>query len=196
MGLVDAGEIRKIRRFGRFAQASCFVMFAMLAVMGPVTAVLAMIENDWALTATRGLGRYFTVGTPAPLSLAVWGVLDGALIFAIACIGVGYLYSLFASLGRGAIYTPDNVRRIRRIGQVMFALGTAQIVLPLLTVALMKIGAFPKPAAWAVDLDFGPDTPLLLVAGAVILLVSWIMEAGRRASDDAESMRREAELVV
>lgn len=193
---LDAAEVRNIRRFGRFAQASCLVMFAVLAVMGPVAAVFAMIENGWALTATRGLGRYFTVGAPAPLSLAVWSVVDGALIFAIACVGVGYLYSLFGALGRGAIYTPDNVRRIRRIGQLTLALAAAQIVLPALTVALMKIGVFPKPTAWAVDLDFGPDLLLLLLAGVLVLLVSWIMEVGRRVSDAAENMRREAELVV
>jgi hypothetical protein len=189
----DPAEIGKIRRFGRLAQAGCVVLFVMIAVMGPITMYFAEIDSAGV---ANGVGRYFTVGAPAPLSLVVWSFVDAALLLGLACVAAAYLYSLFGALGRGSIYTPDNVRRIRRIGQIAFAIGAVQIVLPLLTVALIKVGAIPKPAAWAVDLDFGPDSLLLLIAGGLVLLVSWIMEVGRRTTEDAERLRRDAELVV
>jgi hypothetical protein len=189
-------EVGKIRKFGRYAQASCLVLLIILAVAGPATAVLAVSAANWSLTEAMGLGRYFAVGEPEPLSLAVWSLLDATLMFALCCLAVSYLYSLFGALGRGAIHTPDNVRRIRRVGQIVFALGVWQIVLPVLTVTLIKVGAFPEPASWAVDLDFGPDSLVLIVTGSLVLLVSWIMEVGRRASEAAEQMRRDAELVV
>ena len=194
--LATTAEIGKIRRFGRYAQASCVVLFVILAVAGPATVVFAVFEAGWSVTEATGVGRYFTVGEPAPLSLAVWSILDATVMFALCGIAVGYLYSLFGALGRGAIHTPDNVRRIRRIGQLVFALGAMQIALPVLTVVLIEVGIIPEPAAWAVDLDFGPDAVLLLVAGSLVLLVSWIIEVGRRTSEDAEQMRREAELIV
>ena len=196
MALESSAQIGKIRTFGRYAQATCAVAFIVLAVAGPVTVVLALSASDWSLTEARGLGRYFTVGEPEPVSLAVWSILDAALMFAICCAAVGYLYSLFGALGRGAIYTLDNVRRIRRIGQLAVALGALQIFVPVVTIVLIKVGLFPEPAAWAVDADYGPDTLLLLVAGSLVLLVSWIMEVGRRSAEDAELLRREAELVV
>ena len=188
-------EVSKIRKFGRYAQASCVVAFAMLGAMGPVTALVAAFESGGSLPAMK-LGRYFAIGEPIPLSLAVWSLLDVTLLFSLCCLAVGYLYALFGALGRGAIHTPDNVRRIRRVGQLAFAGGAFQIVLPVLTLALIALGIMPEPAAWAVDTDFGPDSLVLMIAGGLILLVSWIMEVGRRASEDAEQMRHEAELVV
>jgi len=191
-----AAEIGKIRKFGRYAQPTCAVLFVILAVSGPATLVFALSEAGWSVTEARGVGRYFAIGEPEPLSLAAWSLLDATLMFALVCVAVGYLYSLFGALGRGVIHTADNVRRIRRIGQLVFALGAMQIVLPVLTVVLIEAGMLPEPAAWAVDADFGPDALLLLVAGGLVLLISWIMEVGRLASEDAEQMRREAELVV
>jgi hypothetical protein len=188
-------EIGKIQKFGRFAQAGCVALFVILAVSGPVTVLVSASESGWSITKLK-LGRYFAIGEPPPMALVMWSVFDVAVMFTLCCVAVGYLYFLFGALGRGSIYTPDNVRRIRRIGQLVFALGALQFTFPVFTLALMAIEVMPKPAAWAVDADFGPDALVLLVAGGLILLVSWIMEVGRRASEDAEQMRRDAELVV
>jgi len=58
------------------------------------------------------------------------------------------------------------------------------------------MGVIPATAVSFVDFGIRPDSFTLMIAAGLILLVSWIMEIGRRTSEDAEQLRRESELVV
>jgi hypothetical protein len=51
------------------------------------------------------------------------------------------------------------------------------------------------PAAKGVSMFFGQSFAGV-ITGSLILLASWIMDVGREISDDAEAMRREADLVI
>ena len=89
-----------------------------------------------------------------------------------------------------------NVRRIRRLGELALAFGALQIVLPIVSLALLNAGIFPASAVSFVPIAINPESLTLLLAGGLIMLASWIMDVGRRTSEDAEQLRRESELVV
>ena len=61
---------------------------------------------------------------------------------------------------------------------------------------MLNAGIFPASAVSLIPIAINPESLTLLLAGGLIVLVSWIMEIGRRTSEDAEQLRREAELVV
>ena len=191
-----AAEVIKIQRFGRYAQAGCLAVFAMLAVMGPATWVY-VLSGPGTLDLAVDLGPYdLRADAAAPLSLKIWAMVYELAFFAIAILVVGYLYALFGALARGEIYTLTNVRRIRRIGELILGVGVLQIVLPMTSLMLLNTGVFPETAVSWVSIDIRPDSFSLMIAAGLVLLVSWIMEIGRRTRETAEELRREAELVV
>ena len=178
MQLDTSAEVRKIQRVGRYAQACSGLLFVILAVSGPVTIMLTPPMPAWT--------RFATVYTG----------MSAVVAFAIGFTAIGYLYALFGALSKGEIYTLANVRRIRRLGELTLAFGALQIALPIVSLALLNAGIFPSSAVSVIPIAINPESLTLLLTGGLIMLASWIMEIGRRTSEDAEHLRREAELVV
>jgi hypothetical protein len=172
----------KVQRYGRYAQACCLVLFVVLAMMGPATVLVALFV----------VPPGFYVSWPSVGLTAVARVLA----FALVAVVVAYLYALFRDLGRGAIYTAANVRRTQRVGAILMALGTLEVLLPLLSALLLRSGVMPPEAVSYLSLELSPQSLMLVLAGSLIVLVSWILEVGRRATEDAERLRSEAELTV
>lgn len=175
-------EMAKVQRYGRYAQACCLVLFIWLAISGPVTVLVALF----------GVGIDFYVSWPSTGVTAVVRVVT----FALVAVAVAYLYALFGDLGRGAVYTAPNVQRTRRVGAILIALGVLGVLSAVLSALLIRIGAVPPEAVSYLPLELSPQWLLFMLAGSLIRLVSWIFEIGRRASEDAERLRSEAELVV
>jgi hypothetical protein len=175
-------EMAKVQRYSRYAQACCLVLFVVLVMAGPVTVLVAFFM----------VGVDFYVSWPSVGLMAVGRVLT----FALAAVAIGYLYALFGDLGRGQIYTVANVRRIGRVGAVLIAFGVLEIVFPLLSALLLRTGIVPPQAAPYLSLDLPPQSLLLLLAGSLVMLSSWILEVGRRTADEAAHLRSEAELTV
>jgi len=196
LATATAAEVGKIQKFGRYAQAFCVVAFAMLAIMGPATIVYVLLTPGWE-GFTVHLGPYDMRGDIVPpFGLQVWALICSAVLFPLAIVALCFLHALFGALGRGEIYTLPNVRRIRRVGELVLALAVLQIVLPMTSLLLLNMGVIPATAVSFVDFGIRPDSFTLMIAAGLILLVSWIMEIGRRTSEDAEQLRRESELVV
>jgi len=182
MELAPPKEMAKVQRYSRYAQACCLVLFIVLAISGPVTVLVALF----------GVGIDFYVSWP---SIGVTAVVR-VLAFALVAVAVAYLYALFGDLGRGAIYTASNVRRTGRVGAILIALGALEVLLPLLSALLLRTGIAPPAAVSYLPLELSPQSLMFILAGSLIVFVSWIFEIGRRASEDAERLRSEAELTV
>jgi hypothetical protein len=175
-------EMAKVQRYGRYAQACCLVLFVFLAMAGPVTVLVALFVVD----------RDFLLAWPSIGLMAIGRVLT----FALAAVAIAYLYALFGDLGRGQIYTIPNVRRIGRVGAILIAFGVLEILFPLISAALLSTGIVPPEASSYLSLDLPPQALLLLLAGSLVMLCSWILEVGRRTTEDAARLRSEAELTV
>jgi hypothetical protein len=188
-------EVIKVQQFGRAAKAFCVLVFVMLGVTGAALLSFVLFGRGWS--GLLHLGPYAVRGdTIMPLGLQIWALVYTLLAFTTVVIAGGYLHALFGALARGEIYTMVNVRRIRRVGQLVLAMGVLQIVLPVVSTVLLNAGVVPESAITRVSFGAGPDSLTLMIAAGLILLVSWIMEVGRRTSEETERMRREAELVV
>lgn len=182
MELDPPKEMAKVQRYGRYAQACCLVLFIVLAMAGPVSVLVALF----------GVGLDFYVSWP---SIGVTALVR-VFAFALVAVAVAYLYALFGDLGRGAIYTAPNVRRTGRVGAILIALGALEVLLPLLSALLLRTGIVPPEAVSYLPLALSPQSLMFILAGSLIVCVSWIFEIGRRASEDAERLRGEAELTV
>jgi hypothetical protein len=190
-------KIRKVRSFGRNARYICAVLIALTLIMIGILLFVVLRSKALGGPSTRGDTVAMILTSPlTPLLLKMW-----ALVSVVAGMGVWVaallqLYRLFGSLAAGAIYTFENVRRVRNVGLLGLSLAVLSVVFPT-TIAIAN--TFVN-APVAIDPDrlfpgFGELFTSFATAG-LVLLVSWIMDVGLYEKQHADALRRDADLVI
>lgn len=181
-------RIRKVSTFGRYARVVCSALFA-FGLIGSLGMLIA-----------GALG----VNTPTPISditltpqQKMWVLPLEALAMGLSLGVVFQLYRLFGNLATGAIYTSENVRRVRSVGFLWLSSGLLGVMLPvawtsLITAGLIEPSDPPKLAGW---LSVWESLNSVIAAG-LILLVSWVMEIGLHEKEHAAALQRDADLVI
>jgi hypothetical protein len=187
-------RIRSVQRFAKNARQVCtlaaaFVGIVMFAFWGVILAA-PRVATDFTL----GLGFYDVM--PAHLTTMpgkVWAMIVVTAVLGLMMWTLVHLYRLFRHLEAGSIYTDQNVYHLRYVGWLLMALAVLKLLVPFVSLALTEIG-FMNSAAFS---EGGNGSSLSdFVTASLVLLASWIMDVGRQVSDDADAMRREADLVI
>jgi hypothetical protein len=127
--------------------------------------------------------------------LKLWATLLMSVMAGVMLAGVYQLYRLFGNLAAGAIYTAENVRRVRSVGLLTLLWAVLGVLIPAAWTALFAFGfvdALPGNAeefSWSLALN-----PFF--TAALILLISWIMDVGLYEKDHADELKRDADLVI
>jgi hypothetical protein len=187
-------ESRKIQSFSRFARAACVCVMIFMG-LGFALLVLGLVFGFDGVKVGFGVYRVATSHLDTPF-LRAWSVIFVGVIFALVFRWLFCLWALFDNLAAGGIYTKENVRRIRQIGLLMLIMPVVSGVMVLLSLLILKVGLISEAAVIHESLTFTAGTAISLLAPALILLASWIMEVGRRTQEEANELRRDAELVV
>ena len=197
-------KIRNVRKFGRYARAIAAVSAA-LVLLFMVFIWGAILAGPWAPGGGPkiGIGAYIVTGDHllgAPVK--AWSLIVVTVMLGITAWILFQLHLLFSELAVGSIYAKPTVWHLRQVGLWSMAAAVIQLILPPLSFALAEIGYLDRALLTAVDserrgnaLSFGPVFGGFITA-SMILLASWIMDVGRETAEDAEAMRREADLVI
>jgi hypothetical protein len=190
-------RIRSVQRFGKNARQFCklagaFVGIVLFASWGVILAAPRVSANF-----KLGLGFYDVM--PAQLTttpIKVWALIVVTAVLGLMIWMLLHLYRLFRHLEEGSIYTVQNVYHLRQVGWLLMALAVLKLLVPFVSLALAEISLMNSAFTVAfsdgdVGLTFGD-----FITASLVLLASWIMDVGRQVSDDADAMRREADLVI
>jgi hypothetical protein len=189
-------KIRKVRAFGRNARSVCAVLFG-LGLVGSVVVLFLVVRSHAPAPDSGDGGAYNILTSPlTPLQLKVWWLLNLGVVIGVWLAALHQLYRLFGNLAGGAIYTPENVRRVRHVSLLWLLLAVLNIVLPAMLIVVNGFVDVPVP----IDLDrvfpsFGKLLNSFAAAG-LVLLVSWIMDVGLYEKEHADALRRDADLVI
>ncbi len=186
-------KVRKVRTFGRVARTLCAALFGM-SLVGSVGMLLVVLFGPLPGAHTYidfvGYGRVSAAQLTTPL-FKLWAILVMGIGTGVALAGLYQLYRLFGNLAAGAIYTPENVRRVRYVGFLWLLLSVLGVVIPVATAALGYFDTLTiqhgLPVSQVISSFF---------AAGLILLVSWIMDVGLYAKDHADELQRDADLVI
>ncbi len=174
-------KIRNVRTFSRFARVVCSALFG-FGVVGSVFGVLMAL---------------FGPAIPTP-EHKVWVVLVVGMLLGAWLTALYQLYRLFSSLAAGAIYTSDNVRRLRYVGLLSLLSAVLGYAIPVVSAALFSVGfidpSFPFKSMFAIPSP--SETFSTLISAGLILLASWIMDVGLYEKDHADALQRDADLVI
>lgn len=204
-------EIRKVRNFGRSARVVCAVIFGfgLVAVVG--TLIFGMLSafgviGPFSSGPQGGIGvaglepvttGQFTAAELNTNELRMWALLVQGVVAGVGLAAVYQLYRLFGNLAAGAIYTSENVRRLRHVGVLWVLLALLGIVIPLVAAMLVRLGFFLPSIPGNIELQISASESLSSFVGAgLILLVSKIMDVGLYEKEHADVLKRDADLVI
>jgi hypothetical protein len=184
-------EVLKVQKFSRYARVICLALMALIGI-GTILLIVAGARD-----AQVNMGPYAVPNDQLGPVPQTYVLVCFALVLAIVLKALFHLYSLFDNFARGGIYTAANVRHIRQIGLLVLAWAVLEILMPVGSMLLLQLGLVDKAfVTMKTQLLFGSSNIPSFVSGGLILLASWIMEVGRKTHDEADHMRREAELIV
>jgi len=191
-------KIRKVRTFGRAARTLSAALFA-FGLVGTVGVLLSIVFGP-VFGSGSGLGLPgFENVTTAQLTtpaLKAWAFVGVSLMTGFSLAAVHQLYRLFGNLAAAAIYTPENVRRVRYVGLLTLLSAVAGIVIPVGTAALVASGFLDASVPFSSEFVFTAQSLSTLISAGLILLASWIMDVGLYEKDHADELRRDADLVI
>jgi hypothetical protein len=187
-------QVRRVRRFSRYARAFCTLTFVFLGLVY-LLLVIGVLAGGRGLKV--GFGTY-TMGTEqlTTIGMKAWAIVFVAVIFGLLFKGLYHLRALFGNFVAGDIYTKETVRHIRNLGWVALAMPLLGGVMVLISWALLKWGFVDEASVTRQTRGLTPASFGSLIAPALILLASWVMDVGRQTQEEAEQLRRDAELVV
>ena len=171
-------KICKVRMFGRNARFACAALFG-FGLVGSVVALFLV-----------ALGPRL----PTP-QLKVWALLVAGVLSGVGLSAMYQLYRLFGNLAAGAIFTPENVRRVRHVGLLCLLWALLGIVIPAASASLVALGYIDAWGPFKSEPVFSQSLSSFVAAG-LILLVSWIMDVGLYEKDHADALQRDADLVI
>ena len=188
MNKVTVEQIRKIQRFSGIARICCAlfaaVLLALLCAVGYGLFAGSIEDNDRISIGTFVLqGEQMQGG-----GIRAWLLIALSTASAIGLGMIYLLYGVFTDLQRGEIFNAANVRRIHLIGMLILWIGVWQFVVPYVSTIVLS-----EPTHRIRHYSFWV-TPFAV--GALIILVSWIMNVGLGVSEEAAELKRDADLVV
>jgi hypothetical protein len=131
-----------------------------------------------------------------PLQLMVCVFLIMGVVIGVWLAALRQLYRLFGDMAAGAIYTPENVRRVRNVGLLLLLWAVLGLVIP--TALVVARGLIDASVPMDLDRVF-PSLPELFSSFAtagIVLLASWIMDVGLYVKDHADALQHDAELTI
>jgi hypothetical protein len=191
-------KIRKVRAFGHVARTVCAALFGfgLVGSLGMLLmVVIGPIAGPDSATGLPGLDGITKAQLTTP-ELKVWALLMSGSLFAVILATVRELYRLFSNLACGAIYTFENVRRVRNVGLLTLLSAVLGIVIPVASAALVSIGFLDASITVNHELAFSQQSLSAIISAGLLLLASWIMDVGLYEKDHADALRRDADLVI
>jgi hypothetical protein len=188
--------MQKIRAFSRSARVVC----AGLCGIGLVATAASLLTVSFTGVPVpqRLEGTAFGVlaSVLTPLQARLWWVFSQSAVMGVGLATVFQLYRLFGNLATGAVYTAENVRRVRHVGLLLLVSAVLGVVLPAATLAMAN-----SLAAGAVTTGPGVFRCIgealgSFVAAGLVLLASWIMDVGLYEKEHADELRRDADLMI
>ncbi len=120
------------------------------------------------------------------VQIKFFGFLITMLPMAVIMYGVHQLVKLFKLYGQAIIFSQANILCFRNIGFSIFAWVISTKIYDILITYLLTHNN--PPAYQLVTTKFGTQDLVVILTGFIILLISWIMNEGRKLKEENDQM--------
>jgi DUF2975 family protein len=116
------------------------------------------------------------------LQIRLLAILASLLPVSVACFGAFTLVKLFKLYEKTIIFTTENVKYFRTLGYTVIFWVIAKMIYITLISAIISFSNPPGQRVLIAQFEL-PDMSALII-GAIVVLVSWIMDEGRKLEDE------------
>ncbi len=184
----------RIQRFAKFFRA----IFLIALIVSPLFVgsiwlsggeILVSGEEDPSmaieiLTDDLAIDEAHSPDFPLPWSTRLLGLGVAMIPTGIGMLSLWWLFRLFSCFSAGEIFTRNTVKYIRRTGwTVLIGAGITPIYEALMTIVLT---IHNPPGERLVAITFDSANFEEIVIGGVVIVVSWIMDEGRKLRETEE----------
>ncbi len=197
MNATNELRVRKIRKFGGLARAACTACIAFTVLLAAPWGFYSIFVQRPGVRFALDIGPVsFSGDRIESLSLQIWIVVIVVLNLALFLRMLWHVRAVFDHLARGEIYTAGPVRRLRALGRLLLAGAGLQIIIPALTLLLAGVHVVEIPATMHYTARLSTSLFTGFAAAGVVMLLSWVLDVGLGLREEADELRRDAELVV
>lgn len=176
--------MQQIDRIIRFAsilrQAVAFILCAL-----PLVVIVPLLTYDDLATPIRAAFSGYTL----PQTFATWQIVAYGVSFsmglALLAVPLWYLHRLLTRYRSGETLSPACALALRRIGQGLLALAAFGFVSN--TVNVLVLTALNPPGQRTLSVSFGDAEIGLVLGGAVVILVGWVMGQAAEVAQENRS---------
>lgn len=155
-------------------------LFMMMAIATPLLTLLYWCLFNYLPDGIRPLQPY-TMGELSPLTAAL-AFLASLLPASVAVFGLLTLTRLFKLYENATYFSVENVKLFRRLGITLMLWVGANL---LCTSLLSVITTFNNPPGERMLMaTFGFSDLAMLLIGGIVILISWIMDEGRKLEEE------------
>ena len=160
-----------------------FLLLIILWMLPVINALVWLFMNSLPELVYRKMLPYF-VSMPLPFSSRLMGFIVLMIPTGVAMCGVYHLMRLFQLYEQGRIFRPANVRCFRSLSRVLLWWFAAGIVHKSLLSVVLTL--HNPPGQRMITLELGSPDLTALLLGAVLAVIAWVMEEGRRLQEDQD----------
>jgi hypothetical protein len=195
---VTTNQVQRVVRASVWARRiTTFLMAVMVA--GLIWATFFVFTASPTSGAKIKIAQYVFTATALQFwAVKLWVMLFNAVVGALGFAFFYLLRSIFTNLSRGEIFCAPNVRHIRGLGLLLIAGGVLQWLMPFANSFYFMLTGYDKISSreFVRNYTFDFDAFMPFAYGALMILLSWIMAVGLGVREDADELRRDAELVI
>ncbi len=179
---MEANNLDRIRTVsGKFK-----ILFIALIFITPLADLLFWLSFNHLPV---GFAVQLPVPTPQtlPIETRLLAFLSSLIPNAVIIYGLFNLKELFSLYEKGIVFTQKNVQCFQRIGFSIIGFVFACIIkTPFLSLALTM---YNPPGEHMLSLQFGSENVSTLIMGALVILISWVMnEAAKLEHEQAHTV--------
>ncbi len=155
-------------------------LFNVLIISTPIATILFWVFFD---ELTQGkMDLPITLYSPLSTTSLLLAGIASLLPMSITLYNLITLRNLFRLYEQGIVFAKENAQCFKRLGYSLIAWVIAHIIyIPLLSLAL----TFENPPGMrAITIQFGILEPLILIIGAIVVFISWIMREATKLEDE------------
>jgi hypothetical protein len=184
-------KLEQVKKYSASLRTVFFFAWLVMAFAGAIGLIIILTVNDsQRVPSTLDFGGMMYVGGEITWLVKIVVSIGWVLTVLITLKLVHHLTELFGLYARGEIFTSENVRQIREIGVSVFLFVAIWAYGLLASFVLGYSGVGTAIASRGMEIrgwGFGLPEPLTVVlAGIIIVVVSWIMDVGRELREEQD----------
>lgn len=179
------GRLGKIKKLGSLFR---FIFSCLFVVTPVITFAVWFFFNDLPrVMRVQMMKEYMVTSLPdlyLYLDQRIYAALAGLTVSLISMAAFYVLIKLFSLYSRGIIFSSENVDCYRKLGYLIIIIMPAGILHT--SVMSVIISLHNPPGQRVITLSISILDIAIVIIGVLVVMISWIMDAGRDLQDEHE----------